>query len=150
MPLLPFTSSLIVSHGYDPEMAVLADRHYSRQSPGARQFMPSGKKLVIRDAEGSILFGWLWAKPEFRMDHQAGYNCTIFRNESSRRSSDVILECEEIAFRMWGSNRMFTYVDPEKIQSRNPGYCFKCAGWRRIGLSRDGKHLLAKDPAWGS
>lgn len=25
----------------------------------------------------------------------------------------------------WGERRMFTYVDPRKLQSANPGYCFK-------------------------
>lgn len=41
---------------------------------------------------------------------------------------------------------MFTYVDPSKIRSFNPDYCFKVAGWRFIRRTRSGKHLLAKEP----
>lgn len=87
------------------------------------------------------------------MDGQTGYNCAIFRNESKRRSSDIILECEAIAIERWGPNRMYTYVNPAKIASPNPGYCFKRAGWRNVRLedgcirvSKTGQHLLEKLP----
>jgi hypothetical protein len=86
-----------------------------------------------------------------RMDGQTGYNCAIFRNESARRSSEIILECERIAIKRWGPARMYTYVDPAKIASRNPGYCFKMAGWINvrntdgtIRVSKTGQHLLEK------
>lgn len=79
------------------------------------------------------------------MDGQLGYNCSIFRNESSRRSSEIILEAEEWAFEKWGPSRIYTYVDPRKITSPNPGYCFKVAGWKFARRGRDGKHLLAKE-----
>ncbi len=143
--ILPFTDSLIRTKKFDPEMAAIADRHYSRRTVGDRQFLPPGKTICIRDHEGTLLFGWNWQLPERRADRQAGYYCSIFRNESRRRSSDVILECEEIAREKWGRNRMFTYVDASKVQSRNPGYCFKCAGWKHEGYSLDGLHLLVKD-----
>ena len=79
------------------------------------------------------------------MDGQTGYSCAIFRNESPRRSSDIILEAEELAFEKWGPNRLYTYVDPRQVKSRNPGYCFLCAGWVRAGFSKGGKLLLVKD-----
>jgi len=81
-----------------------------------------------------------------RMDGQHGYNCAIFRNESDRKSSDIILECEDIALHRWGSNRLYTYVNPAKIRSVNPGYCFKMAGWQKCGKSKSGQHLLEKYP----
>jgi hypothetical protein len=143
--ILPFSDALIVTTHFDPEMAALADRHYSRRKIGARQFLVSGRKIVIRNREGTLLFGWVWCYEYLRWDQQRGFCCAIFRNESSRRSSDVILECEQIAFDRWGQNRVFTYVDPSKIQSPNPGYAFKCAGWTFVTRTRDGKHLLAKE-----
>lgn len=97
---------LQITKRFDPEMAMLADRHYSRQS---------------------------------------GYYCAIFRNETQATSSSLILECEEIVFTEWGNCRMFTYIDPAKVRSANPGYCFKCAGWKFIRRTSDGKHLLAKE-----
>lgn len=145
--LLHFDETLQFASPYDSECAALADRHYSRRKIGARQFMPNGRKLVIRDTAGLIVFGWLLALPEYRLDKQAGYNCTIFRNESQRRSSDVILEAEAMAFRRWGPARTFTYIDPRKIASRNPGYCFKCAGYKLVHVTRRGLHLLAKESA---
>jgi hypothetical protein len=145
--MLPFTDDLLVTTHFDPEMAQLADRHYSRRTVGARQFLYSGRKIVIRNAEGTILFGWMWPQLEYRMDGQAGYCCAIFRNESERRSSDIILECEAIAFDRWGPHRMFTYVRPDKIRSVNPGYCFKQAGWKFLRKAQDGKHLLIKEPS---
>lgn len=143
--ILPFTSDLIVTTKFDLEMCALADRHYSRQKPGSNQFLPPGRTITIRDNLGLVLFGWLWQKPEYRDDNQDGYCCSIFRNECSfRLSSNIILEAESIALEKWGSSRVFTYVDPAKIQSRNPGYCFKCAGWWLSRIMPDGKHLLEK------
>src|SRR5215472_3883717 len=95
--LLPFFKGLVKTTHFDPEMRALADRHYSRRTIGARQFLNSGRKLVLRDAAGTILFGWLWPFDGMRMDGQTGYNCAIFRNESTRLASDIILEAEEHA-----------------------------------------------------
>lgn len=38
--------------------------------------------------------------------------------------------------------RLFTYVEPGKIRSTNPGYCFKKAGWRACGRNKTGKLVL--------
>jgi hypothetical protein len=143
--LLPFTDSLVVTTHFDAECSMLADRHYSRRTPGARQFLYSGRKIVIRNSEGTLVFGWLWPYDDKRMDGQTGYNCAIFRNESERVSSEVILECERIATARWGPNRGYTYVKPSAIRSDNPGYCFKMAGWKFARLSAKGLHLLSKE-----
>lgn len=145
MPLLAFTDGLMITNHFDQECRVLADRHYSRRTPGARQFCYSGRKLVLRNAEGSVLFVWMFPDPTMRMDGQIGYNCAIFRNESKRLSSEIILEAERMAVEKWGPNRMYTYIDPGKVRSRNPGYCYKMAGWHFVGLSKGGKHLLVKE-----
>jgi len=152
--LLPLTDGLMKTTHFDDECRQLADRHYSRRTVGARQFAYSGRKLVLRNSNGSVLWVWMFPDPEMRMDGQIGYNNAIFRNESERRSSDIIIEAEWHAVQKWGPNRAYTYIDPVKIGSRNPGYCFKCAGWTNvrhddgsIRLSADGKHLLEKQLA---
>lgn len=142
--LLPFTDSLLKTTHYDHECALLADRHYSRRTVGARQFAYSGRKLVLRNTEGSILWVWMFPDPTLRMDGQTGYNNAIFRNESNRRSSEIILEAEQRAIEYWGANRAYTYIDPLKVKSPNPGYCFKVAGWTFVKVSAGGKHLLEK------
>jgi len=141
---LPLTDGLIVTNHFDQECRMLADRHYSRRTVGARQFCYSGRKLVLRNTEGTVLFVWMYPIPEMRMDGQIGYNCAIFRNESERQSSDIILEAEQMAIEKWGANRFYTYIDPSKIESPNPGYCFKKAGWHYERTSKSGKHLLVK------
>jgi len=141
---LPYTDGLIVTTHFDQECRILADRHYSRRTPGARQFCYSGRKLVLRNTEGTVLFVWMYPNPDMRMDGQVGYNCAIFRNESERLSSEIILEAERMAFNKWGPNRLYTYIDPKKIQSVNPGYCYKVVGWHFVRISRGGKHLLSK------
>jgi hypothetical protein len=154
---LPFTPGLIRTTHFDGEMAMLADRHYSRRTVGARQFLYSGRKLVLRNTEGTILFGWLYPDPAMRMDGQRGYNCAIFHNESDRRASDIILEAERMAVEKWGPNRMYTYIDPAKTQTikrrgnRVVGFCYRKAGWKPLvtkdgkpRLSKSGQHLLVK------
>lgn len=143
---LPFTDGLIRTTHFDQECRLLADRHYSRRTIGARQFCYSGRKLVLRNTDGTVLFVWMWPREDMRLDGQTGYNCAIFRNESERKSSEIILEAEKMAFEKWGPNRLYTYVDPGKIKSANPGYCYKVAGWQFAGLSKAGKHLLVKYP----
>lgn len=144
--LLPFEPGLTRTWAADPEMAALADRHYSRQSPAHGQFCGPGRKLVLRDAGGLVLFAWLWELAGFRLDGQSGYNCAIFRNEGPRLSSEIILEAELLAVKQWGPGRGFTYVDAEKVRSSNPGFCFLAAGWSREGVSsRRGRVLLVKE-----
>jgi hypothetical protein len=143
--LLPLFDGLQKTSHFDVEMAMLADRHYSRRTKGARQFCYAGRKLVLRDNAGDVLFVWMWPFDHLRMDNQTGYNCAIFRNESKRRSSDIILEAEQHAVEKWGRNRFYTYVDARKVKSPNPGYCFKMAGWQRMGQSKSGLELLVKE-----
>ena len=145
--MLPFWPGLVQTNHFDPEMAALADRHYSRRTVGARQFCYAGRKLVLRDTVGDVLFVWMWPLDEMRMDNQTGYNCAIFRNESSRRSSEIITEAEQAAFAKWGPRRVYTYVHPGKIRSSNPGFCFQMAGWAKAGVSKGGLILLAKELA---
>lgn len=122
----------------------LADRHYSRQKVGAREFMPPGSTLVLRDSEGRCVFGWVLNTVP-RLDGEIGVCCTIFRNESVRPSAEIIREADEAAWERWPMQpRHFTYVDPEKVRSSNPGYCFKVAGWRFVRRSISGLHLLER------
>lgn len=80
-----------------------------------------------------------------------GWTCTIFRNESFLlRSSDLILEAEKAFIGRGvtiGSDGFITYVWDRKVASVNPGYCFKCAGYRSRGRSADGKKTLLLKPA---
>jgi hypothetical protein len=74
-----------------------------------------------------------------------GWTCTIFRNENGLVSSSLILDAESVLVREIGDcgpDGMLTYVWDTRVRSRNPGYCFKKAGWKRVGRSADGKKTL--------
>ena len=155
--LLEFDSQLVRTNHFDAEMAQLADRHYSRRTIGAKQFLYNGRKLVLRNASGTVLFGWMYPDSDKRMDGQIGYNCAIFRNESTRKASEIIQEAETLAFAKWGPNRLYTYIDPRKTKTikyrgrRIVGFCFIKAGWKPLlhlggkpRTSQDGKHILVK------
>jgi len=139
---------------FDPRSAALADRHYSRRKVGSPQFMPPGQTLILLTSSEDAVFGWWRPHPLSgikAMNGLDGWTCTIFRNESSQRSSAMILEAEQQLLDAdmgtpVGPSGFITYVWDKKVSSRNPGYCFKCAGWKVTGRSADGKKtLLQKD-----
>lgn len=125
-------------------------RHYSqkRRSEGNRrispQFVGPGEKMVLLTLECDAVFAWL--KAYYRKDGQQGIECTIFRNEGQSLSSTLIREAVDLAWRRWPGERLFTYVNAASVESPNPGYCFKVAGWRYCGLSKGGLHLLEMLP----
>jgi hypothetical protein len=147
--LLPIFSGLVTTGVCDPEMLAFADRHYSKKTRGTvggRRLCGPARSLVLRDDAATILFIWQFPKDGMRWDGQNGFNCVLFRNESSRLSSEIILEAETLAVEKWGPNRFYTYVDPREITSNNPGYCFKLAGWKFARVSKVFKrHLLVKE-----
>lgn len=82
------------------------------------------------------------------MNKLDGWTCTIFRNEGTRLSSELILEAEVALAERFGCgpDGLITYVATAKIRSVNPGFCFKRAGWKRTGNSADGRKLLLQKP----
>ena len=129
-----------------PAGLALYRRHYSRRvyadGRSPRLFVGPGAKLVLLVPDGRALFVW---RKFLSMDEQEGINCAVFRNESPVLSSSLILAAEEFAQQRWPGERMYTYVNPDKVQSPNPGYCFLMAGWRRCGLTKkSGLHIFEK------
>ena len=132
----------LASHRADPRAVSLYARHYSayRYRDGRRRtrFVGPGESMILLTVNCDALFVWLHNTVE-RFDKQEGVNCTVFRNESSIRSSDLIREAVSLAWRRWPGKRLFTYVGDAKIRSSNPGYCFQMAGWRKCGRNADGR-----------
>lgn len=139
-----------------PSAVALADRHYSRRKVGSPQFMPPGQTLVLLTLDERAVWGWWRPHPDSglqAMNGLDGWTCTIFRNESPILSSVLIVAAEHALYDAGvdiGPDGLLTYVWDSKIRSVNPGYCFKVAGWRRVGRSADGrKTLLHKEPQRG-
>ena len=124
------------------------NRHYSRRhyrdGRAPKLFVGPGEKMVLLRSNGKAIFVWRRFKTQ---DSQKGVNCAVFRNEGSELSSSLIVEAESLAWQRWPGARLYTYVDARKVKSRNPGFCFKKAGWEPVGVTKKLKLLiLAKQP----
>lgn len=139
----------------DPVALDLFSRHYSCRPIARRRKLCGsgnhariggpGKKLVLITGDGKALF--VWSAPHIRRDGQTGIYCSVFRNEGSVRSSDLIEDAVQVALHHFGRDRLYTFVNPRKIQSTNPGFCFIQAGWKRCGVTKKRRyHILEKCP----
>jgi hypothetical protein len=142
----------VVGKGHTDACA-LADRHYSRRSIGAPQFMPPGQTLVLLTPDRKALFGWWRPHPTCgirAMNGLDGWTCTIFRNEGAGLSSALIVAAEHmlLARHACGPDGLLSYVWNSKVRSANPGYCFRMAGYTRRGWSADGRKSLWHKPAY--
>jgi hypothetical protein len=102
-------------------------------------FVGPGAKLVLISGDAKALF--VWRKERYRLDNQTGVNNAVFRNEGSAagRSSELIAAANDVAWERWPGERLFTFVDPEKVRhKRDPGRCFLRAGYRQCGETATG------------
>ncbi len=116
--------------------ANLADRHYSREVVGSPQVGGPGRLLVfVTPNERAV---WITKQhtntttsARATADGFLGYRCAMFRNEGGGLASNLIRAAVTLTEDLWGfsPHGWMTYVDQSRIASRNPGYCFKRAGW---------------------
>lgn len=131
-------------------MRSLYERHYSchqyRNGRKPKKFIGPAEYICLTLPRRQALFVWLRPKQEYVKDGQIGVRCGIFRNESKILSSDLIREADAIADFCWPGQRHYTYVRAEAVQSRNPGWCFLCAGWNRCGYTKVNRLLILEKP----
>lgn len=128
----------------NPSAFVLFRRHYSfcrsaRIPESETRIAGPGEKMLLLTADARALFVW---RKFISKDQQVGVNCAVFRNESAHLSSDLIRAAMMLAWRRWPGARFYTYVNPRKVSSRNPGYCFKRAGWKACGVTKTRKLVI--------
>ena len=120
-------------------------RHYSarryRDGRVRKLFCGPGEKMVLLTDKEDALFVW---RKFINDGGQEGVNCAVFRNESPFLSSDLIREAAGHAWRRWPGERLYTYVNPRKVRSPNPGCCFRMAGWKVCGTSKGGLLILER------
>lgn len=140
----------------DPLAARIADQHYSRQRHGSRQYAPPGRLLALVTADYSALWCTSFPYPQFVRHQWAGaFMCSLFRNESSIPSSELIREAVALTRGYYGEPPalgMVTFVDPRKVPGffvRTPegrelrwGYSFWKAGFRFCGWTKGGLYAL--------
>lgn len=123
--------------------------HYSRQTPGSKTFTGVGQEIVLLSDDGLAV----WAVVRQRHFAPAGspthtgmadvdnprprvWRNMLFRNLGPQLSSDLIKSAVCETYKRWPvkygdfpSESLRTEIDPAAVNSRNPGYCFKCAGF---------------------
>lgn len=136
------------SHRADAEVVPLADRHYNRRKIGSPQFVPPGRCVVFkaRADDGTIGAFWITSYPYAQYVKHAwagAWVCTAFRNERPDlwRSSDMIRAAIERTRATWElpPEGCVSFVDPTKTKrKRDPGRCFRRAGFRHVGFTKGG------------
>ncbi|TAL44100.1 MAG: hypothetical protein EPN91_05090 [Salinibacterium sp.] len=129
----------------DPRCRRLADRHYSRQRPGHPFWTRPGFNFVLyaEGVSGAAVFCWFrprWEVGQQRFDRLQAIECTIFRNETELRSSDLIVEALA-AVQTWDHaidtelrDGFITGINSRATAGRRskralPGLCFREAGF---------------------
>lgn len=143
-----------VSHRGDSIGARIADRHYSRGTIGSPQFVGSGSDVVLlAPDEGDARALWVtkWQKFVRTPWWLDAWVCSLFRNEGAGLSSELITEAVAATHAVWGkppANGFVTFVNADKTRrKRDPGRCFRKAGWRESGTSEGGLIVLALAPS---
>jgi hypothetical protein len=133
----------------DDRLRGLYMRHYRsakatrRRGPCAPQQMRVvGPGEVWAGLTADCRAGWIWRWSRYRKDGQRGVECTLFRNEGTdighHRSACLVRGAMWFAWTKWPGKRLFTFVDPRKVRSTNPGSVFLRAGWQRAGITKRG------------
>lgn len=139
----------------DPQAYALYSRHYSfyRYADGRRErygyanrhlIVGPGEKIVLLGRDARALCCWRRGHDASSSGEKRVY-CTVFRNEGSEKASDILKIAMQIAWQRWPGDRLWTYVDPKKVQSEVPGYCFRYARWKHVGNTAAGLLIFAID-----
>lgn len=122
-----------------PPARELADRHYSRQTPGADGILPGGWRFLFWHDGGAV-----WGVCRNRFRKRWRWRNTIFRNESATLSSELIRAATRLTYEVW--ERRYKALPPERLtteinieatrrrRSRHhaPGHCYLMAGWEHL------------------
>jgi hypothetical protein len=136
----------------DPAARALADRHYNRQHPGAAQFCPPGRCLVLLTADRTALWVTSWPLAAYvRHAWPGAWVNSLFRNEGDHLSSDLITWAVAHTCAHWPAvpaAGIVTFVDPAQTEAKDiPGWCYLRAGWSHVGFTQSGLWAYQQLPA---
>lgn len=132
-----------VSFRADPRALPLADAHYNRQSVGAPQFVPPATCIVLLTAEADAVWTTTFPRAEYVKHEWAGaWINSLFRNESPLLSSWLITKAVAATRARWPNVPtlgIVSFVDASQVRhKRDPGRCYRKAGWRHVGFTEGG------------
>lgn len=142
----------LISHRFDADVLPLADRHYNRQTIGSPQFVPPGRCVVLKTADLKAVWTTSWPFAQYVKHAWAGaWVNSLFRNEGAGLSSELILEAIAATRGCWPhvpELGIVTFVDGSKVRhKRDPGRCYRKAGFRHVGFTKGGLWVLQLLPA---
>ncbi len=142
--------------------------HYSRRTPGSRTFTGVGQEVVLIHESGLAV----WAVVRQRTPSKRGTGSSrgrtgvsdaapryVWRNMLFRRlpscparASDLIESATRATYIVWSlrygampPERLRTEIGISAVQSSNPGYCYKMAGYVKDRAVRGKLYLWAPD-----
>lgn len=141
-----------MGHRADKECLVLADRHYNRQKVGSPQFVPPGRCVVLKARDRNALWVTSWPFAQYVRHAWAGaWVNSLFRNEGAGLSSELIREAIAATRHIWPDVPelgLVTFVDANKTRAkRDPGRCYRRAGFRHVGFTKGGLWAFQMLPA---
>lgn len=121
----------------DPRGRVLADKHYSRQSIGAQDFVKPGRCVVLLTSDAQALWVTSWPFAQYVKHAWAGaWENSLFRRESGPLASELIREAIAVTRWMWPDVPplgIVTFIDEAAVRhKRDPGRCYKKAGFTKL------------------
>lgn len=142
----------MLSHRADPVAVSIADRHYNRQKPGSPQFVPPGRCIVLCNGVAVWVTSWPFAQ---YVKHQwaGAWVNSCFRNECPDLylSSELITAAVAATRAIYGDpppQGIVSFVDAGKVRrKRDPGRCYRRAGWRHVGFTKGGLWAFQQLPA---
>jgi hypothetical protein len=127
----------------------IADRHYNRQKPGTRQFVPTGSCLVLHADRALWVTSWPLAEWVRHQWGGAWINST-FRKEGAGIASEMIREAVAHTRSHYGDPPalgMVTFIDRSKVRPTMVrgvpvwGWTYLKAGFRLAGETKVNKLL---------
>jgi hypothetical protein len=136
----------LVTHRACPFGKQLADRHYNRQNPNSKQFVPPGRCVVLLHSTHKAVWVTSWPIAQYVKHAWAGaWVNSLFRNEGAGIASELIFSAIWTTLRIWPDapkEGLITFVDAKCVRhTREPGYVYKRAGFKKVGTTKGG--LLA-------
>lgn len=138
-----------LSHRADYDARIIADRHYNRQKPGTKHFVPPGRCLVLKHPTSFWVTSWPFAE-YVRHAWGGAWVCSAFRKEGEGHASEMIrdaISCTRFKYPETPELGMITFLDRKKVQPikvrgvKTWGRTWELAGFKAVGETKGG--LLA-------
>ena len=163
----------LLSSSSDPRALAIVDGtghfsehgpHYSRRTPGSKTFTGVGQEIVLITEDHAAVWACIRQKTPSARGTGASrgrggetdacarfiWRNMLFRNLGPHLSSDLIRSALARTYEEWAlrygklpNERLRTEIGLSFIKSKNPGYCYKKAGWVKDRVVRGKLYLWA-------